>query len=78
MARDGGLTMGLLRVWLWLMPIVMLVVAVVFAVIAALDERWALLTVMGLLGAFAIGLLGLHWWAMYGFGKGSGTEEEGT
>ncbi len=69
--------MILLRAWLWLMPIGMLLVAVVFAVVAALDERWALLAVMVLLGVFATGLLALHWWALYGFGKGSGMGEEG-
>ena len=67
--EQGGLTMGLLRIWLWLMPLGMLVVAVAFAVVAALDERWALLTVMVLMGVTAIGLLALHWWALYGFGK---------
>jgi len=69
MAQDGGLTMVLLRIWLWLMPLGMLAVAVAFAVVAALDERWALLAVMVLIGATAIGLLALHWWALYGFGK---------
>ena len=67
--ETGGLTMTLLKAWLWLMPIGMFVVAVVFAVVAALDERWALFTVMVVMGVSAIGLLGLHWWALYSFGK---------
>lgn len=59
-----------LRLWLWLVPITMLVAAVAFSLVAALDGRWALLGVMVLIGLFAVGLMVLHLWAMYGFGRG--------
>jgi hypothetical protein len=64
-----SVSMTLLRIWLWIVPIAMLAVSVVFGVIAALDESWGLLVVMVLMGLFAMGLLMLHWWAMYRFGK---------
>jgi hypothetical protein len=63
------MSMTLLRIWLWIVPIAMLAVSVVFGVIAALEESWGLLVVMVLMGLFAFGLLMLHWWAMYRFGK---------
>jgi hypothetical protein len=70
--------MTILRLWLWVVPIGMLVASVVFAVVAALDERWGLLVVMVLMGVLAVALLVFHWWAMYRFGQGGrGTEEEG-
>lgn len=63
------MSMTFLRIWLWVVPIGMLAVSGVFGVIAALDESWALLAVMVVMGLFAIGLLMLHWWAMYRFGR---------
>jgi len=71
--ETGGMTMSLLRLWLWLVPITLLMASVVFAVVAALNERWALLVVMVVMGFLALGLLGFHWWVMYRFGK----KEEG-
>lgn len=59
-----------LRLWLWLVPIMMLLAAAAFSLVAALDGRWALLGVMVLIGLFALGLMVLHLWAMYGFGRG--------
>ena len=41
-AGDNSLTMLLLRVWLWSVPIAMLGAAVVFGGIAAADGRWGL------------------------------------
>ncbi len=76
--NSGGMTMTILRVWLWVVPIGLLVAAVVFAVIAALDERWALLVVMVLMGFLALGLLAFHWWVMYRFGQGSRNQEQGS
>ncbi len=58
-----------LRLWLWLVPIAMVAVAGVLSVIAALGGRWALLAVMIVVGVFGIGLLVLHWWVMYRFGR---------
>ena len=69
--------MRILRLWLWLVPITLLMAAVVFAVVAALNDRWALFAVMVVMGFLAVGLLWFHWWAMYRFGGGRGTEEEG-
>lgn len=68
----SDMMMVALRVWLWLVPIGMLVAATVFSVVAALDGRWALLGAMVLIGLFAVGLMVLHLWAMYGFGRTKG------
>lgn len=62
----------MLRVWLWLMPAGMFVAAVVFGVIALLDDRWGLFGVMFLLAFVAVGLGVLNFWALYRFGKGAG------
>ena len=68
---DNSLTMLLLRVWLWAVPIVMLATAVVFGGIAAADGRWALAGAMFGLGLLAIGLMAVHYWLLYRFGKGA-------
>lgn len=70
-----SMSMTLLKLWLWVVPVGMLVAAAVFGTVAALDESWALLVVMVLVAFFAIGLLLLHWWAMYRFG---GSQEQGA
>jgi hypothetical protein len=67
--QPESLSMTFLRVWLWIVPVGMLIVSTVFAVVAVLDESWGLLAVMVLMAVFALGLLMLHWWAMYRFGK---------
>lgn len=69
-AADNSLTMLFLRVWLWAVPIVMLVAAVIFGGIAAADGRWPLFGVMLVLGLVACGLMVLHYWLLYRFGKG--------
>ncbi len=73
MSRDGmgsnSLSMTILRVWMWLVPFVMLVAAVVFGAIAVADRKWGLLVVMIVIGAAAISLLYFHYWVMYRFGK---------
>ncbi len=73
MSRDviGGnsISMLVLRVWMWIVPVVMLLGAVVFGAIAAGDGNWALVAVMIVIGATAIGLMYLHYWVMYRFGK---------
>jgi hypothetical protein len=72
--QQTGLTMILLRAWMWLVPIALMVSAVVFGVIAAMDERWGLLVVMVFMGLTGLALLGLHWWLLYRFGKAPGGE----
>jgi hypothetical protein len=75
-SRDviGGnsLSMIILRVWMWLVPFVMLLGAVVFGAIAVNDGNWALVAVMIVIGVTAIGLMYFHYWVMYRFGKDAG------
>ena len=65
----NSLSMIILRVWMWLVPVVMLLAAVVFGAIAVSDGKWGLLVVMIVIGVTAIGLMYLHYWVMYRFGK---------
>ena len=67
---DDSLTMLLLRVWMWAVPIVMLAAAVIFGGIAAADGRWALAGAMFGIGLIAVGLMVVHYWLLYRFGKG--------
>ena len=73
MSRDviGGnsISMLVLRVWMWIVPVVMLLGALVFGAIAVNDGNWALAVVMIVIGATAVGLMYLHYWVMYRFGK---------
>ena len=79
MSRDviGGnsLSMIILRVWMWLVPFVMLLAAVVFGAIAVNDGKWGVLALMIVIGVTAIGLLYLHYWVMYRFGKDAGQNQ---
>ncbi len=68
-AGDNSLTMLLLRVWLWAVPIVMFGAAVVFGGIAAADGSWGLTGAMFVLGLIAIGMMVMHYWLLYRFGK---------
>ena len=61
--------MFVLRLWMWTVPILMLVAAFIFGAIAAADERWGLLLVMIVMGLMALGLLVFHWWVLYRFGS---------
>ena len=63
-----------LRAWLWFVPIGMLIASAVFAVVAALDERWGLVAVMLIMGVFGLALLVFHMWLMYRFGQSAGGE----
>jgi hypothetical protein len=72
--QQQGPTMFFLRVWMWFVPIAMIVAAVVFGAVAAVDERWGLLAVMVLMGVIGSGLFLLHWWLLYRFGKAPGGE----
>ena len=70
--HDNSLGMVFLRVWLWLMPIGMLLAAFGFGVYAAVDGQWALFGVMLFMAFVAVGLLILHYWILYRFGKEPG------
>ena len=67
--NDNSLGMLVLRAWLWLVPLVMLVAAAGFGIYAAIDGRWGLFGVMLVMAIFAIGLLILHYWIVFRFGK---------
>jgi hypothetical protein len=70
--HDNTLGMVFLRAWLWLVPIGMLVAAIGFGVYAAIDGRWALFGVMVGMAFVAVGLMVLHYWVLYRFGKEPG------
>ncbi len=70
--EQQGLAVFFLRAWMWFVPIAMLVVAVIFGLVAALDGQWALLAVMIFVAGIAIGMLFLHWWILYRFGQPGG------
>jgi hypothetical protein len=72
--QQSGLTMFFLRAWMWLVPIALMMAAVVFGVVAAMDERWGLLVVMVFMGLLGLVLLIGHWWLLYRFGKTPGGE----
>ncbi len=59
----------IMRLWLWLVPVAIMAIAGVLSVIAALGGRWGLLAVMIVIGIVGAGLLALHWWVMYRFGR---------
>ncbi len=73
MSRDvmGGtsISMLVLRIWMWLVPFVMLLGAVIFGAIAVADGKWGLVALMIVIGVTAIGLMYFHYWVMYRFGK---------
>jgi hypothetical protein len=60
--------MRLLRLWLWLMPVVILAAAVVFGWMAAADGRWGLFGVMVGMGVLGVALLVFHYWILQRFG----------
>jgi len=73
--QQNGVPMFFLRAWMWLVPIALMVAAVVFGLIAALDGSWGLLAVMVFMGVVGLALLALHWWLLYRFGKVNSREE---
>ncbi len=56
--------MRLMRLWLWLAPLGMLALALLFAVLAVADGRWGLLAVMAVLALVAVALFVTHWWLL--------------
>ena len=64
-----GLTIFVMRAWMWLVPIAIIIAALVFGAVAALDGRWALFGVMLVMLTIGVGLLFLHWWLLYRFGS---------
>ncbi len=62
--------MFVLRLWMWAVPVVMFVAAVIFGGIAVAGGKWGLFVVMLVMGVIAVSLFVFHWWVMYRFGKG--------
>ncbi len=56
--------MRLMRLWLWLAPLGMLALALLFAGLAVADGRWGLLAVMAVLALVAVALFVAHWWLL--------------
>lgn len=56
--------MRLMRLWLWLAPLGMLALALLFAALAVGEERWGLLAVMAVLALVAVALFVAHWWLL--------------
>ncbi|MBI1884898.1 MAG: hypothetical protein HYS09_01025 [Chloroflexi bacterium] len=54
----------LLRLWLAAAPLAMLALAVLFAVLAAGEERWGLVGAMVVLALVAAGLFAVQRWAL--------------
>ena len=68
-APQQSFGMFVLRLWMWAVPILLLLAAFLFGAIAASDGRWGVLFVMIVMGLMAIGLLVFHWWVLYRFGS---------
>jgi uncharacterized membrane protein len=68
----NALSMRILRFYLWAVPFVMILASLVFGAIAAADSRWGLFAVMVMIGVIGLGLLAVHYWLLYRFGKGAG------
>ncbi len=53
--------MRLMRLWLWVAPLSMLALAVLFGVLAVAEGKWGLLVAMVLLALVAVGLFVVQW-----------------
>jgi len=63
---------------MWFVPTAILITSAIFATVAALDGRWGLFAVMLLVGVFfGFGLLLVHWWVLYRFGRMPAQAREG-
>ena len=60
-SRFDGPGMRLLRLWLWLAPLGMLALSVLFSVLAVAQGKWGLLAAMVPLALVAIGLFVVQW-----------------
>ncbi len=58
---DDGPGMRLMRLWLWVAPLSMLALAVLFGVLAVAEGKWGLLAAMVLLALVAVGLFVVQW-----------------
>jgi hypothetical protein len=67
--QPQGFGMFVLRLWMWAVPVMMLIASVAFAGVAIAAGRWALLGVMVFMGCIAVSLLVFHWWVLYRFGS---------
>ncbi len=56
-----GPGMRLMRLWLWVAPLSMLAVTVLFGVLAVAEGKWGLVAAMVLLALVAMGLLVVQW-----------------
>lgn len=59
-----GFGMFVLRLWMWAVPVLIVVAAAAFGVVAAIDGRWGLVALMLVMGLVGAGLFTLHWWVM--------------
>ncbi len=59
--RSDGPGTRLLRLWLWISPLGMLAVSVLFGVLAVGQERWGLLAAMVMIALTAVGLFVVQW-----------------
>ncbi len=60
-AGSDGPGMRLMRLWLWVAPLSMLALAVLFGVLAVAEGKWGLLAAMVLLALVAVGLWLVQW-----------------
>ena len=60
-AGNDGPGMRLIRLWLWVAPLSMLALAVLFGVLAVAEGKWGLLAAMVLLALVAVGLFVVQW-----------------
>ena len=60
-AGNDGPGMRLMRLWLWVAPLSMLALAVLFGVLAVAEGKWGLLAAMVPLALVAVGLWLVQW-----------------
>jgi hypothetical protein len=72
-AQPESFGLFVLRLWMWVVPIVMFVAAAIFGTIAVVDGRWGLFVVMLFMACIAVSLFVFHWWVLYRFGRSSGS-----
>lgn len=70
----NALSMRILRIWMWLVPLGMVLAAVVLGAVAASDGKWGLVAAMVFIGTLGLGMLFFHYWLLYRFGKDGGQQ----